>query len=164
MPQHSRNSAARAIFTAVLVAGTLDILAAFTHFYIVRGTNPAPIVLKYIASGVFGADAMKGGTGMMLMGLLFHYLIVLGCVLVFFILYPRLRIMRVNKWITGVVYGCVVWAVTNLVIVPLSLVKRGPMHLDAALIAIAILVLMIGLPITFLLGGHLDRRHPHRAP
>lgn len=146
------------ILTAVLVAGTLDILGAFTHFYLVRHMNPAPVVLKYIASGVFGADAMKGGVGMMLIGLLFHYIIVLGCVLVFYLLYPRVNIMRLNKWITAVVYALLVWVVTNLVIVPLSLVKRGPFNLNNALIAMLVLVLMIGIPITFIVGNYFDRK------
>lgn len=146
------------ILTAVLVAGTLDIIGAFTHFYLVRHMNPAPVVLKYIASGVFGADAMKGGAGMMAIGLLFHYIIVLGCVLVFYGLYPRVSLMRFNKWITAVVYALLVWVVTNLVIVPLSLVKRGPFNLQHALIAMLILVLMIGIPITFIVGNYFDKK------
>lgn len=154
----SKDTALKAILTAWLVAGTLDILSAFTQFYLTRHINPAPVILRYIASGVFGADAMKGGEGMMLMGLLFHFIIVLGCVLVFYGLYPRLRIMRINKWITAVVYGLAVWVVTNLVIVPLSLVKRGPIQFPAALIAMGILVVAIGMPITFIIGAYFNRK------
>jgi hypothetical protein len=146
------------ILTAVLVAGTLDILGAFTQFYVMRKMNPAPVVLKYIASGVFGPEAMTGGYGMMLIGLLFHYLIVLGCVLAFYWLYPRVNIMRFNKWITAVVYGLLVWVVTNRIIVPLSLVRRGPFNLNNALIAMLILIVMIGIPITFIIGNYFDRR------
>jgi hypothetical protein len=155
MPQPKQTNP---ILLATLIAGTLDILGAFTQFYLMRKMNPAPVVLKYIASGVFGPDAMKGGAGMMIIGLLFHYLIVLGCVLVFYGLYPRVNIMRVNKWITAVVYALLVWAVTNLVIVPLSLVRRGPFNINNALIAMLILVLMIGIPITFIIGNYFDRR------
>ncbi len=154
----TQSKPANPILTAVLVAGTLDILGAFTQFYIMRKMNPAPIVLKYIASGVFGPDAMKGGAGMMIIGLLFHYLIVLGCVLAFYWLYPRVSVMRYNKWLTAVVYGLLVWVVTNLVIVPLSLVRRGPFNLNNALIAMLILIVMIGIPLSFIIGNYFDRR------
>ena len=153
----------KAILTALIVAGTLDILAAFTQFYFMRGMNPVPVVLKYIASGVFGPGAMKGGAGMMLMGLLFHYVIVLGCVLVFYGSYPRLKIMRVNKWLTAVAYGLLVWVVTNLLIVPLSHVQRGPFKGNAALIAMLILVGMIGIPITWIIGRHFDKSASSRG-
>lgn len=153
-----RTSPGKIILITVLLAGTLDLLAACTQFYFVRHTNPFPVVLKYIASGVFGQEAMKGGAGMMLAGLLFHYLIVLGCVVAFFALYPRVRIMRINKFATALVYGLLVWVMTNLVIVPLSLVKRGPFQLSNVLIAMAILVVMIGLPISWLIGNYFDRK------
>jgi len=154
----SHPGAIKAIGTAWLVAGTLDILAAFTQFYIKTGKGPAPIILKYIATGVFGADAMKGGTGMMLWGLVFHFLIALGCVLAFFWLYPNVQIMRANKWITAVVYGLLAWVVTTRLIVPLSLVKKSPFNLTSALIAMGILICMIGIPVTFIIGRYYDRK------
>lgn len=154
----AKPTSSKKILTAVLIAGTLDIIAAMTQFYIMRKINPVPVVLRYIATGVFGPEAMKGGVGMMLAGLLFHYLIVLGCVLVFYFLYPRIKMMRTNKLLTGVVYGMLVWVVTNLVIVPLSLVKRGPMTFQSATIAMLILVFMIGIPISLIVGKYFDRR------
>lgn len=153
MPQTaSTPTAGKTIVTAWLVAGTLDILCAFAQVYFMRHVNPVPVVLKYIASGVFGPDAMKGGEGMMVMGLLFHYIIALGCVLVFYFLYPRLGMMRINKCVTAVVYALAVWAVTNLVIVPLSLAPHGPVRFPNAFISIGILVVAIGVPVSFIVG------------
>jgi hypothetical protein len=142
----SHPGAKKAIVTAWLVAGTLDILAALTQFYIKTGKSPA-IVLKYIARGVFGPEAMQGGVGMMIWGLVFHYLIALGCTIAFFFLYPNVKIMRANKWVTAFVFGILTWVVTTRVIVPLSRITQGPFNLSAAIQAMLILVVMIGVPL-----------------
>lgn len=153
----SHPGAKKTILTAWLIAGTLDILAAFTQFYIKTGKNPT-IILKYIARGVFGPDAMQGGIGMMIWGLVFHYLIALGCTLAFFFLYPNVKIMRANKWLTAFVFGILTWVVTTRVIVPLSRITPGPFNLSSALQAMAILVVMIGLPLTFIIGKYYDKK------
>ncbi|MEO7530661.1 MAG: hypothetical protein ABIS69_04595 [Sediminibacterium sp.] len=150
----SHPGALKAIATAWLVAGTLDILGAFTHFYCKTGKNPVPVVLKYVASGVFGPDAMKGGIDMMVWGLVFHFLIALGCVLAFFWLYPNIKLMRANKWLTAVVYGLLVWVVTTRLIVPLSHVKTAAFNLGSALTAMLILICMIGVPVTLIIGNY----------
>ena len=62
------------IIKAGLIAGSLDIIAAFLNFYFKTGKNPT-IVLKYTASAIFGKDAVTGGNGMALTGLLLHYII-----------------------------------------------------------------------------------------
>ena len=43
----------RTILITTLIAGTLDILAAFIRSYVTDGVPPST-VLKYIASGAFG--------------------------------------------------------------------------------------------------------------
>ena len=48
------------ILTTGLLAGTLDILAAFIQSYLMANVVPST-VLKYIASGVFGKSAYSGG-------------------------------------------------------------------------------------------------------
>ncbi|MES2329221.1 MAG: hypothetical protein V4539_06420 [Bacteroidota bacterium] len=151
----SHPGAKKAILTAWLVAGTLDILAACTQFYFKTDKSPT-IVLKYVASGAFGPEAMQGGIGMMIWGLVFHYLIALGCVMAFFFLYPNVKIMRANKWITAIVFALLAWVVTTRLIVPLSRIKPAPFNFSNAWKAMAILVLMIGIPITFIVGKYYD--------
>lgn len=132
---------------AGLLAGTLDILAAFTQFYIMTGKSPL-IVLKYIASAVFGRDrAYAEGYSMIFLGLLFHYLIALSFALLFIILYLKWPLIRKKIILSGFVYGLFVWAVMNLVVVPLSRVATPSFDLKKALIAALILVTMIGIPI-----------------
>jgi hypothetical protein len=64
------------ILKAGLIVGTLDILAAFIQYAIKTGKNPT-VVLKFIASGVFGKEAFNGGTMMNVYGLIFHFVIAL---------------------------------------------------------------------------------------
>src|SRR5688500_17155151 len=64
----------RTILFSGLLVGSLDITAALVQFYIKTGKDPL-IVLKYIASAVFGKDAYAGGNKMAIYGLLFHFII-----------------------------------------------------------------------------------------
>ena len=135
---------------AGLIVGTLDILAAFIQYYINTQKNPL-IVLKFIASGVFGNAAFKGGYGMMLMGLLFHFIIAFACAAVFFILYPKLKFLRYSHVLNSLIIALTAWAVTTQIIVPISNVpKAGSFDLTRAAIAIGILFFCIGLPISVL--------------
>ncbi|HEY4061642.1 MAG TPA: hypothetical protein VGM30_07065 [Puia sp.] len=88
---------------------------------------------------------------MVIYGLLFHYFIAFMCTLVFFLSYTRMPALpRCNKYITGIVYALLVWAITNLVIVPLSRAPQGHFHVQSVLTGMGILVLAIGLPISLL--------------
>lgn len=143
----------QAVLLTGLVAGTLDIIAACTQFYIKTGKGPGP-VLRYIATGVFGKKAYAGGTTMAAWGLLFHYIIAFGLTIFFFWLYPRVSWIGKNKIITGILYGIFAWLVTTQVIVPLSAVQQGPFVLSKIWLPILILVLCIGLPISLMANKH----------
>jgi hypothetical protein len=137
------------IFTGC-VAGTLDIIAACLQFYLKTGRGPGP-VLRYIASGVFGKKAFAGATtGMAAWGLLFHFVIAIGLAAFYFFLYPRIPGLRKHRFLAGVGYGLFAWVITTQVIVPLSRAIPGPFHWQQALVAAAILVACIGLPISLL--------------
>lgn len=152
-----KDSAVATICKAWFAAGTLDILAAFTQFYLRSGKNPL-VILKYVASGAYGPAAIQGGAEMEWMGLLFHYLIALGATLFFFWIYPNAAFLRINKWITAILYGLFTWVVTNLAIVPLSRIHKFPSDPGQAVIGALILIVMIGLPLSFIIGGYYDRR------
>ncbi len=51
------------IIKAGLMAGTLDILSAFIYYFIKTGDKNVFIVLKSIASGLFGKEAFLGAIG-----------------------------------------------------------------------------------------------------
>ncbi|WP_462254326.1 hypothetical protein [Ferruginibacter sp.] len=140
------------ILLSGLLVGTLDIIAACTDFYIATDKNPV-VVLNYIASGIIGKDAFAGGTGIALLGLLFHYIIAFSFTFFFFWLYSKTSLLSKSRIVTAVVYGLFMWLVTTLIVVPLSNVPHTPLSdikFSKALKAIGILVFMIGLPLSLI--------------
>jgi hypothetical protein len=144
----------KSIIKAGLLAGTLDILAAITNYYINTGKTPEG-VFNYIASGAFGKGAFSGGTGYMVAGILFHYLIAFGFTILFFLIYPKIK-RYVSGYIitTGLLYGILAWCIMNLIVVPLS--KTPVLKPDATqrFIGILFIMFLIGLPIALLAKKH----------
>lgn len=138
----------RDILKTTFIAGTLDIFGAFAYNYITRKTPP-DIILRYIASGLFGKSAFSGGGLYPLIGLVCHFLIVLACVVVYFKLFPRISLLRRSILLSALLIALAAWGVTTLVIIPLSKIGVFSFGLSAALTAIAILFFCIGLPIAF---------------
>ncbi|GAB3823743.1 hypothetical protein [Hymenobacter jeollabukensis] len=132
---------------AGLLAGTLDILAAIVVFGWLRGKATPLQILQSVASGVWGPAAYEGGWTTGLAGLGLHFLIALlwaGLFVAAARAWPALR----RHWVlSGVLYGAVVWALMNLVVVPLSQVPPRLLTPVGIVLNLSILVLMIGLPI-----------------
>ncbi|MEP7279052.1 MAG: hypothetical protein ABI813_10450 [Bacteroidota bacterium] len=138
------------ILVAWLLAGTLDITTALVLFTVRSGKSPL-IILKYIASAVFGhSAAYSGGIGMDMAGLLFHYTIAFIFTVLFFLLYPRIHRFINNKYIAGILYGLFVWMVMNLLLVPLTRIPAHAITWQNALENIVILMLAIGLPVSLI--------------
>jgi hypothetical protein len=144
------------IVKAGLLAGGLDITAAFINAYASRKIMPGA-VLKYIASGVFGNAALKGGYGMMFMGLLFHFTIAFACAAVFFMLYSKMKLLRYSHILNSLLIALIAWAVTTQVIIPISNApSSGSFDLTRTAIAIGILFICIGIPISVLAKKHFE--------
>lgn len=141
------------IIIAGLLAGILDMAAAFLNYMIATGKNPAG-VLKYIASGVFGKAAFRGNETMAVWGFVFHMGIALSFAFLFFLLCLKLTWVYKNKWLAGVIYGIVVWAIMNLLVVPLSNAPHIPFNAAKSLLAVVILIVCIGLPVSFIVGNY----------
>jgi uncharacterized membrane protein YagU involved in acid resistance len=137
-----------AILLTGLLAGTLDILAAFTHAFVANETTPIR-VLQFIASKAVGPDAFSGGLPMAMLGLFFHYIIAFSWTTLFFLLYPRLKFLSGNKIMVGLGYGVFVWLMMNLVVLPIVNGAFQPFQLQSV-IGMAILMLCIGLPISWM--------------
>ena len=149
------------ILKAGLIAGTMDILAACILVYIRTGHTHATGILKFIASGVFGKAAPDGGSSMIFAGLLFHYLIAGIFAAFFFWIYPGIRITSKSWLATAVIYGIFVWCVMNLIVVPLSRVSSRPITLTNALINIGILIICIGLPVSYIARTYYRKTAPN---
>lgn len=107
----------RKIAMATLVAGTLDILSACVYTLI---AGRAPInMLKGLASAILGNEAVQGGIGVALVGLLLHFAIMAVMVAVFVIAANRLPVLKARWLLAGIAYGIGLWAVMNLIVLPL---------------------------------------------
>lgn len=137
------------VLLAGIVVGTLDIAAAMLQFFIKTGKDPF-IVLKFVASGIFGSVAMKGGADMIAWGFLFHYIIALSFTVFFFWLCSKLPSLLTNRLLTGIGYGIFTWAVMRFVVVPLSLTTKQPSTPSGTLTAILILIVCIGIPLAYM--------------
>jgi len=144
-------TAFQTILAATLIAGSLDITAAFISVY-VRGTHPIK-VLYYISSGVFGKEtAYNSGFGMAVLGLLFHYLITFLFAVFLFFVYPSLKSLLKNKILIGILYGLFVWAVMNKIVVPLSNTPPAKPTVQSMIIAASILIVCIGIPMAWIMN------------
>ena len=142
-----RSSALVAILTGGLIAGVLDIADALIVSWL-RGGVPIR-VLKYIASGVIGPEAMKSGNDMAALGLLLHFVIATGAAAVYVGASRFLPFLLRRPILCGLLYGICVYFVMQYVVVPLSLVTRGTATPPAIMLinAYGIHMLGVGLPI-----------------
>lgn len=143
------HEAFKTIILAGLFVGSLDILAAFADVFIETGKGPEG-VLRYIASGVFGKNAFSGSSIMILMGLAFHFIIAFALTIFFFIVYPKIKPLQTSILLTATIFAIVSWAITNLLIVPLSNTPDKPFRFADALKASLILFFTIGVPLAII--------------
>jgi hypothetical protein len=83
-------------------------------------------------------------------GLFFHFIIAFALTIFFFIVYPKIKLLQINIILTAVIFAIVSWAITNLIIVPLSNTPAIPFKLISALKAFVILIFTIGLPLAII--------------
>jgi hypothetical protein len=144
-----RSAALRTIVWGTLVAGTLDISAAIISWAL-RDVS-AERVLQGVAAGVLGSEARNGGTWSAALGLLLHYLIMIGIVAVFYFASRRLSFLTRRWLLAGIAYGIAVYIVMSFVVVPLSASPGGfsipplPRLIQGVLIHIT----CVGVPIAF---------------
>ncbi|MDG3581159.1 hypothetical protein [Galbibacter pacificus] len=128
--------------------GTLDILAAvlLTLYY---GGDPIKM-LGYIASGALGTKALSGALYYVVIGLFFHYGIAFVWTVIFMWGYKKVPFLSQHRILTGMAYGLIIWSVMDLIIIPLSLITPGPFNIARAITGALILILAIGLPLSFI--------------
>ncbi|HEY6546924.1 MAG TPA: hypothetical protein VI589_03425 [Vicinamibacteria bacterium] len=146
----SQGSAGRAIGVAGLLAGVLDINAAFL-FYLPRGVSPV-VILKSVASGLLGPAAFKGGPEVAALGLLLHFVIAFGAAAVYYAASRWLPVLAQKPWICGPLFGIAVYFFMSLVVLPLSSVTPRPFNPDPIMILIH--MLCVGTPIAWAVRRH----------
>ncbi|HTR29673.1 MAG TPA: hypothetical protein VMH27_10410 [Puia sp.] len=129
-----------------LTAGTLDILSAYVSVFIETG-RISRRMFQYIAGGALGlGNSLNGGLPVILLGVFFHYFIALSFTLFFFFLYRKNRFFGLNKYFAALLYGFFIWAVMNVIVLPLSALPPRPINWKGAPLDLLILAVMIGLP------------------
>jgi len=138
----------RAIAITGLAVGTMDITSAIIITLLRGGTIMR--LLQFVASGLLGKQAFAGGLPIAALGLALHFLIAFGLVTVFYFASGRLAFLRQHPVTSGIIYGLIIFAVMNLIVLPLS--AAAPRHsLSGDLIQIGIHMFVIGLPASLLL-------------
>ncbi|UYQ91076.1 hypothetical protein MKQ68_13335 [Chitinophaga horti] len=140
------------VLKAGLLAGTLDIIAAILVYGYIISHAPALRILQTVASGVYGSKAFAGGWAMAIQGLLFHYLIAIAWAGVFLLLWQLLPGIRRNWVLTGIGFGVLVWAVMNLLVLPVSGAMPTVLTVKGVLVSMLIVVLCVGLPVAAVFG------------
>jgi uncharacterized membrane protein YagU involved in acid resistance len=119
-----RNPALFAILVGGLFAGAFDITYAVV-FSAFRGVAPMRI-LQSVASGLLGAPAYDGGIPTAALGLLLHFLMALLIASIYYLASRRLPLLSRHAVVCGALFGAGVYAVMNLVVLPLSAFTGKP--------------------------------------
>jgi hypothetical protein len=142
------------IARATIVAGTLDILSAF--FYASPEGHGPLVVLIGVASAVWPGARHAGATGA-IAGLLLHFFIMLIMASIFVLVAARIRWTRRQPLIAGLLYGLSLWAVMNLVVLPLRWPTLFP-HFTALGLAEQLFshLVLVGIPIAWIARRSVD--------
>jgi uncharacterized membrane protein YagU involved in acid resistance len=135
-------SVGRALGIGTLAVGVLDLLDALIFFGL-RGARPVAI-LQSIASGVLGRAAYQGGLRTAFLGLLLHFVIAFGVVATYVAATRVMPALNRRPRAYGVLYGLAVYAVMNLIVVPMSAAVLGSGPTPAAVRVNGLLIHMFG--------------------
>ena len=132
----------RAVLVGGMIAGSLDLIAAFIFY----GWG----VPRGIASGLLGPNARQGGMGTWILGVCLHFFIALSAATVYSMTSRKLEFLKEHALVCGLFFGIAVFLVMNLIVVPLSAIHYyGPFSLRGLIQGLLVHMLGIGLPISF---------------
>lgn len=105
------------LFGGILL-GTLDILFAY-GFWASKGVTVARI-FQSIAGGVLGEASRQGGAATAWLGAGLHYFIATMMVVAYYLASRKYPALTRRPVVLGLLYGLVLYAVMNFVVLPLS--------------------------------------------
>jgi hypothetical protein len=142
-----RKSLAKPILIAGLVAGILDISDALIFFYFHSHVPPMRL-FQGIAAGLIGKSSFSDGLGSAALGLLMHFCIATFWASVFVIAARSLPVLRRHAVAAGLVYGLIVYAIMNYLVLPHTHARPLPTYASIAVLnGVCAIVFCIGLPI-----------------
>ena len=142
-----RDPALFAIVVGGSIAGALDITYAIVFSWFRSGVLPARI-LQSVASGLLGARAYDGGIATAALGLLLHFFIAFVIATIFFAASRKFGWLVDHGFVSGIIYGALVYGVMNLIVLPLSAYpRRATFPLVVLATGLFVHMFFIGLPI-----------------
>lgn len=135
-----------------LVVGLLDLLFAFTLYWLILGTPPLRI-FQSVAAGVLGRTlATAGGARTFLLGILLHFVVATCIAAVYYLATLVLPVLIRHAVASGLTYGVIVYFGMKYVVLPLSAIgQRGRLpRLPIMLTEIVGHALLVGLPLALL--------------
>jgi hypothetical protein len=147
----------KTILLATAVAGTLDILSAFVF----SGLAPNPVgpgaVMRFVASGPLGNDALYGDSAYVVAGVIVHYAIMTCMAAAYVLIAPSFPGLFRHPLVAGILYGLLLWVIMYWVVRPL----RWPGMVPHSLLGVAEAwfshIVCVGLPIAFIARNRLRR-------
>lgn len=140
-----KTSPARAILYGGIIAGALDITAAFI-VYGAMGAKPRPL-LQGIAAGLLGPRSFDGGLATAALGLFLQFFIATSATAVYYAASRSIAFLLNHAIASGVLYGIAVYFFMNRIVVPLSAAHKFPFSFRGMMIGVAIHIFCVGLPI-----------------
>ncbi|MGA3202909.1 MAG: hypothetical protein ABSF12_10505 [Bryobacteraceae bacterium] len=137
-----RRNALLAIGVGGGIAGALDLTQASILF----GWD----IPLSIAAGLLGRQALHGGAGTYILGVVLHFFIACSAASIYYAASLKLGFMKEHPLVCGLFFGAAVEEVMSLVVLPLSaLHARGPYELHDLILGLLVHMVVVGLPISF---------------
>ena len=140
--QATRKTALLAIGIGGAVAGTLDLLQACVLF----GWD----IPLSIAGGLLGRQAVHGGAGTYILGVLLHFFIACSAAATYYAASRKLTFLTEHPFVCGLIFGAAVEDVMRLIVLPLSaLHAKGPYEWNDLVLGLVVHMTVVGLPIAY---------------
>ena len=113
------------LFTALVVA-VLDAAFAIAYYWNVLGARMFTRLFQSIATGWLGKAALSGGSDVIALGAITHFIVALGWTMVYAFLLRRIGAIESavkttrGQLVVGLVFGGCIWLFMSFVVMPLS--------------------------------------------
>lgn len=141
------------ILAAGFLAGILDITLAI--MILAKGNTAG--TLRYIAKGAFGPLVYEAGDQALWAGGAIHFIIATTFAALYVFIFPFLGILRNQRIVSGLLYGLMIWGIMRFLVLPMTYTPPPPFG-TSTIKTIGILMIAVGLPISFITHRHYSYR------
>lgn len=139
----------KAVMLTGLFVGTTDLVCAYLTQFINTGKFPDKMLNAIAGYAIGFKTAIPGNNWIALLGLFFHYFIAFSFTLLFFLVFPRIKFLRYDKYLIGMLYGVFVNLFFNQVVLPLFPPPRWQFSVARSFIDWVVFGVIFGIPIAY---------------